>query len=355
MLTAIDLYAGAGGATQGLRQAGFSVLAAVELDAVAVKTYQVNHPSVIVLNEDIQNVGPNALMTRLGLIRGELDLLNACPPCQGFSSLGKRDSNDERNELVLQTLKFVQAFGPKVVIIENVPGLRRDRRFHTVSTYLSDHGYTIRSYIVDAADFGVPQTRRRLILLGVRDAYEDSLPLSLFELLPKDFSKERQLAIDWIKKAGTINQTTDPIHKTRKCSPAVQARIASIPEGGSRFDLPAEHILECHKGIKGATAAYGRIAADDVAPTITTRCTTASCGRFIHPTENRTISLREAALLQTFPSAYFFAGSYGNIERQIGNAFPVRLAEAFGFITKSLLQRYGHYSGHSPLFHRSMG
>lgn len=336
MLTAIDLYAGAGGATQGLRQAGFIVLSAVELDAVAARTYQYNHPSVTLINADIQSVVPTELMARLGLAKGEITLLNACPPCQGFSSIGKRNSEDMRNDLVFEVLKFVRAFHPKIVIIENVPGLRRDQRHSIVSTTLSDEGYDVRSYLIDAADFGVPQTRKRLIIFGARDIKKDSLPSSLSSLLPKEFSTERQMVGEWLGKASSLGGN-DPLHVARTCSPKVQARIASIPIGGSRFDLPAEHILECHKDVKGATAAYGRMAANELAPTMTTRCTTASCGRFIHPTEDRAISLREAALIQTFPVDYVFFGKYGQIERQIGNALPVRLGEALGLIARCLV------------------
>lgn len=141
MLTALDLFAGAGGATQGLTDAGFRVLAAIEKDADAVATFEANHPGVRVLPQDINDVSPAALRDALGLDRGDLALLTACPPCQGFSTLGTRDRNDERNDLVASVWRYAQEFQPAAVLIENVPGLQSDARWDDLGRHLDEAGY----------------------------------------------------------------------------------------------------------------------------------------------------------------------------------------------------------------------
>lgn len=339
-LTAIDLFAGAGGATQGLRDAGYDVLLAIENEPTAAATFKANHEATHMVSKDIGEVNPASLQQEVSLSKGELTLLNACPPCQGFSTLGSNNEDDPRNELVLSMLPFVDEFEPKALILENVRGLKFDERLRQLKRALETESYGVKSYVVDAYDFGVPQHRRRLILLAFQDLDSDALPDYLSEELPADFDSSPQTAGQWIAKAGPIDQTDDPVHRARDHTPSVRARIEAIPVGGTRFDLPPEHQLECHKNLnrsRSAAAPYSRIVADEPAATLTTRCTTPSCGRFIHPTEHRGISLREAALLQTFPLEYRFIGNHGQVERQIGNALPVRLAEALGLVVAKLI------------------
>ncbi|MXW23872.1 MAG: DNA cytosine methyltransferase, partial [Chloroflexi bacterium] len=200
------------------------------------------------------------------------------------------------------------------------------------------------TWVVDAAGLGVPQRRRRLIVLAARGIRRCDLPFDPREILPLDFLLEAPPAEEVISLAGPLERTADPVHRARRVSPKVMERLSAIPVGGSHRDLPDDLRLGCHvrleqQGKKGATAPYGRIRIGEPAPTMTTRCTTVSCGRFVHPTEHRGISLREAALLQTFPPDYSFAGTYGAVERQIGNAVPVRLAEALGLAVREVLQR----------------
>ncbi|HEX9734629.1 MAG TPA: DNA cytosine methyltransferase [Thermoanaerobaculia bacterium] len=336
-MTAVDLFAGAGGATQGLKNAGFWVLAAVENDDSAAKTFSANHPETKLLQDDIKSVDAGGLRAELGLDVGELTLLKACPPCQGYSALGSGDPDDERNDLVLQAWRFVREFIPKAVTVENVPGLARDPRLALVVRRLRAIGYKVRSYLADAVDFGVPQRRRRLIVVAVRSRPELSLPESFAKLLPEGFG-ERTTAGKALAGAGPVDGA-DPVHRHRNHSPKVLARIRAVPVGGTRFDLPAEHRLACHErlGKHCACGSYGRIREDAPAPTLTTRCTTPACGSFIHPSEHRGLTLREAALLQTFPATYEFHGSYGQIEAQIGNAVPVRMAEGLGRVVAGLV------------------
>jgi DNA (cytosine-5)-methyltransferase 1 len=336
--TAIDLFAGAGGATTGLKAAGFEVRAAVEIDRHACQTYRLNHPETALLEVDIRSLSAASVLRAAGLRRGETTLLQACPPCQTWSSLGTNSTDDPRNELVSLVADFIRKLRPHAFVIENVPGLRSDWRLGALVADVERARYRVATYVVEASDFGVPQRRRRLIVLGVRGGRRIRLPDALVDILPGDFDRRTRTvreAIGHLEAAAG----NDPIHRSRRLSPVVQERVASLPPGGRRVDLPDALQLDCHRylGRRGATAAYGRMNADAIAPTLTTRCTTPACGTFIHPWEDRGITLREAALLQTFPANYAFVGGYDSIERQIGNAIPVRLAQAAGVAAKVLL------------------
>ena len=339
-LTAIDLFAGAGGATQGLRDAGYSVVAAIENDRDAGETYGANHPQTRLLHEDIEQVDPGRLRDALQLDVGQLTLITACPPCQGFSTLGRGDRSDPRNDLVSQVARFAAEFLPSVVLMENVPGLASDARYAEMTGFLKRLGYRSETYIVNAADFGVPQHRRRLICVAMRGNLTGALPKRLTDLLPQSFDVSPVDAVVALRQAGPVRTTADHLHRPRRHSAAVIERIKVIPPNGGRHDLPPRHRLKCHEKLDrhGASTVYGRIRTSGPAPTMTTRCTTPSCGRFIHPTEDRGITLREAALLQTFSKTYEFVGSHESVARQIGNAIPVRLAEALGEVVKVLLR-----------------
>lgn len=328
--TAIDLFSGAGGATQGLFDAGFDVIGAIEFDSVAAESYRLNHPKVRVWEKDIREVPAIEVQRVLQLAKGELTLLKACPPCQGFSSLaeGRITGDDPRNDLVTHTVRFVRVLRPKAVLVENVPGLGRDRRSRELLDAFAKMGYNARSYQVNAVEFGVPQKRKRLIILALR---------GLRTILPESLSVTDPETPVTVRKAfdelAVAVQSDDPLNTPRELSEQILRRVEAIPEGGNRFDLPIDLQLECHKklakeGKSGAAGSYGRLRWDEPAPTVTTRCTTPACGPFLHPRENRPITLREAAAIQTFPPTYKFSGTRGEIERQIGNAVPVRMASA---------------------------
>lgn len=341
-LTAIDLFAGAGGATQGLRDAGFEVRVGVEIDSDAAATWSLNHPGVM-LEADMRTVSGRQLMDAGGFEYGELDLLKACPPCQGFSSLrGSTHPDDARNDLVIDTLRIVDELYPRAVLIENVPGLRRDHRFESLTAGLRNRGYELEDYIIEASTLGVPQRRRRLVVIATRDGQS---PPSIDVLLPPVERRPRMTAGEALERFERDFAALDVSDTWRTSSKIVAERIAAVPIGGTRFDLPERLQLDCHKNLGGsagksrrnATGSYGRVRRDQPAPTMTTRCTTPACGSFIHPTRNRGLSLREAAAFQTFPVDYVWHGSYGSIERQIGNAVPVWMAEALGKAVASLL------------------
>lgn len=345
-LKAVDLFAGAGGATRGLQDAGFDVVGAIENDEFASQTYCANHASSMLLTADIREVDAERFRTKLGLRKGRLDLLKACPPCQGFSSLAKGAIDQGRNDLVFDALRFVDAFEPKILLLENVPGLRKDARMFRVAANLEEMGYTFRQYVVDAKDFGVPQRRKRLIAFASRRGF-GLPPANLTDLLPASFDPRPRTVRDAFEALARSISPEDPQNVYRQSKSDVAARIKAVPVNGTRFDLPAEHQLACHLRLtyddgrprRNATSSYGRLRLDEPSPTMTTRCTTPACGSFIHPTEHRGITLREAATLQTFPHRYRFLGHYESVERQIGNAVPVRMAQALGLIAREMLAR----------------
>lgn len=319
--TAIDLFSGCGGLSLGLKQAGFQVACAVELNPKAQETYRLNHTEVKLIPSDIRKVRVRTLMRELGMKAGQLDLLAGCPPCQGFSRIRTRNKSssdaDARNDLIFEFLRFVRGFRPKTVMLENVPALKDDPRFATFWAEMQRLGYHGQPEIQDAAKFGVPQRRKRLIYLAVRGRY----PLP--ELAATGEPKTVQDAIGALGPAGTSG---DPIHDIpENREPKTLALIRAVPhDGGSRTDLPEQFRLACHETTDGFRDVYGRMSWGEPAPTITGGCHNPSKGRFLHPVHDRAITLREAALLQGFPESYRFNAEHGKeaIALMIGNALP---------------------------------
>ncbi len=316
---AIDLFSGCGGLTLGLKRAGFRVIGAVEKDPLAVETYQANHRHVFVWSQDICTLPVAEVMSKLKLLPGQLDLLAGCPPCQGFSTIttlnGQVGFDDPRNDLVFQFVRFVRGLRPKAIMMENVPGLAKDRRIQEVVTELEAMGYHCTRDVLNAADYGVPQRRRRFILVAGLGA---KIPFG-------KFAQRKRTVREAFARLGK-GAKHDPLHNfPERRSDEVKQRIRLTPkDGGSRLDLGIENQLECHKKCNGFKDIYGRMAWDEVSPTITGGCFNPSKGRFLHPTKNRTITLREAALLQTFPMTYFFSLRRGksSAAQMIGNALP---------------------------------
>ena len=315
---AIDLFSGCGGLTLGLTQAGFRVVGAVEIDPLAVETYKANHKRVVIWEKDISKISAAEVMRRLKIQRGQLDLLAGCPPCQGFSTmttLNGRIGQDKQNDLVFEFLRFVRAMRPKAVMLENVPKLAKNRRFKTLHAELQRLGYEVNHSVLDAANYGVPQRRRRLILVA---GHGKKIPFG--KIAGKKTTVRNAFA-----KLGR-RAKTDELHNLPETrSDKVKKLIRQIPHnGGSRLDLGRRHQLDCHKKCEGFYDVYGRMSWDEVSPTITGGCCNPSKGRFLHPTKNRTITLREAALLQTFPPGYIFSLRRGKFSaaQMIGNALP---------------------------------
>jgi len=333
--TAIDLFSGAGGLSQGLSQAGFSVVGAIESVPVYAESYKMNHPATNLKISDITKVDPLEYMEELGLKVGELDLLAGCPPCQGYSTIGTRNRgqrNDPRNELVYEVLRFAIAFKPKSIMMENVPALDRDSRLKKLIDELEGIGYKVDHKVLKMSNYGVPQGRRRMIMLASR--------FGNIEVVKQELDEDKMATVrDAISFLPTAGSSNDPLHdKLGKPTDRVRRLIAMIPkDGGSRTDLGEEYQLECHKRTAGFKDVYGRMAWDKPSPTITGGCNNPSKGRFLHPEENRVITLREAALLQTFPSDYKFSFKAGKtgIAMMIGNALPPTFIE---FHARSIIQ-----------------
>jgi len=317
LLTAIDLFSGCGGLTEGLKQAGFSVVGAVEIDRLAVETYRANHPDVgHVWTADIRHLPVSHVKKRLRLLAG-------CPPCQGFSSMRTRNRggevDDPRNDLVFDFLRFVLGLQPKTVMMENVPGLKSNWRMQLLLSVLKCLGYHLdhlSTQVCDVADYGVPQRRRRLLLLTSRAG-----PISI---APAEADRRTvKWALQGLRSPGTSGDMLHDLPEKRS------ARVLNViqqvgRDGGSRGDLEDRYQLECHKNCDGFKDVYGRMAWDSVAPTITSGCVNPSKGRFLHPDQDRAITLREAALLQSFPRDYQFSLRKGKFAaaKLIGNALP---------------------------------
>lgn len=332
--TAIDLFSGAGGLTQGLKQAGFNVVGAVENHKTYAESFRLNHPATLLEEGDIVEVDPIKYMKLLGLKVGELDLLAGCPPCQGYSTIGTRNRgkrDDPRNELVYEVLRFAIAFQPKTIMMENVPALDKDARLQKLISDLEDLGYSVDHKVLKMSHYGVPQARRRMIMLASR--------LGNIEVVKQELDTSKMATVrDAISFLPPVGKSGDPLHDiTENRSEKVKKLISMIPkDGGSRTDLGEEYQLECHKKTNGFRDVYGRMAWNKPSPTITGGCNSPSKGRFLHPEENRGITLREAALLQTFPQGYKFSFKSGKqgVAMMIGNALPPTFIE---FHAKGLL------------------
>jgi DNA (cytosine-5)-methyltransferase 1 len=323
-LSAVDLFCGAGGLTVGLRRAGFAVLGAIDIEPVAIRAYRLNHSETTVWEGDISRLDPAEMRRLLGLRPGELDLLAGCPPCQGFSNMrtlnGSQRVADSRNRLVMQIARYAAEFRPRAVMLENVPGLAADWRSSRLRGALRKLGYRVCDATLDTAAFGVPQHRRRYVLVAQRTG------------APRLATADSQVTTvrDAIGALPTAGASGDRLHDHGEHRGSkVRKLIAAVPHnGGSRGDLDDTWQLPCHKRTDGFHDVYGRMSWDDTAPTITGGCINPSKGRFLHPSADRAITLREAALLQTFPVDYKLplnemagCGKYAMAEL-IGNALP---------------------------------
>lgn len=317
--TAIDLFCGPGGLTVGLKQAGFRVIGAVDDNELAVETYKTNHRIPIVWRRDIRKLSVAEVKRVLDLSPGQLDLLAGCPPCQGFSRLatlnGSYNIRDERNNLILEFSRFVRGLKPKTIMLENVPVLSSHRLFKQFCKQLNELGYTVNYDILNVQYYGVPQRRRRLILIAARKGIIEFAK-------PNDDMVTVRDAIGNLPRPG---KSGDPLHDCLvEYSDKVKKLIKRIPkDGGSRKALGCDQ-LACHQRLSGFGDVYGRMSWNHVAPTITSGCYTPSKGRYLHPRQNRVITLREAALLQSFSPKYYFSLKRGKgpAAVMIGNALP---------------------------------
>lgn len=381
-LTMIDLFAGAGGLSRGLEDAGFKPLYANELVPEFAETYQLNHPETLVESKDIREVDPDQLRQTLGLALGELDLVAGGPPCQGFSvNAPSRSISDERNHLFLEYLRFVEAFQPKRVLIENVPGLvsfEGGRTLEAILESLRRLGYQADVQILYAPHFGVPQTRWRTIVLGALEATHDAVPMfpvpRYFAPARVNFTSrlgDRQLVHLPLKGSLETHVTiadaisdlpqlengehfpegapygTRPVseyqasmrvsaqgvhnHRAPRLSQLNLERLRHIPPGGNWTNIPEELLPAGMRRARKSdhTKRYGRLEPSELASTILTKCDP-HWGAYFHYGQLRSFSVREAARLQSFPDDYVFSGSLSDQFKQVGNAVPPLMANAIG-------------------------
>jgi len=334
----IDLFSGCGGSAYGFQQEGFPIKVAVDIDKNASLSFKNNFPQCNVISEDISYLSGKDLLAASGFSNGDSVVLIACPPCQGFSNARRNSQrlSDPRNKLIYEFLRITEEIMPIAFVMENVPGLATGMGkpiFLQILQKLHDLGYQTVYNVVNSADYGVPQKRRRLVLIGTK--YPNmrlQFPIKTHldpERYPghKPWRTVKDTISDLLPIVAGGRNTNDNLHVTANLSEKNIERLKKTPHnGGSRSSWPEELVLTCHKKTKGHMDVYGRMSWDQPSPTMTGGCVMISKGRFGHPEQDRAISLREAARLQTFPDNFQFIGNFGEIARQIGNAVPPLLA-----------------------------
>lgn len=339
----VDFFSGCGGTSCGFRDAGCEIIAGIDSDENAASTFALNFPEATVFNRDIRLISTDALKPLIDNDSESL-LFSACAPCQPFSKQNRQKKNgDKRARLLDEFSRFVKLYLPDYIFIENVPGIQKDtaegsplKRFLSL---IKELGYPHPSIkVVTALCYGVPQLRPRLIILASRHEMPLSFPHETHGLNEGQIT--HSTVRDWIgdlpKLEAGSQDPYDPDHKASNLSPKNLERIRQTPEGGDRRNWPDYLQLECHRKLSkecdkvGHTDVYGRLSFDKPASALTTRCISYSNGRFGHPVQDRALSLREAACLQTFPRSFRFTGSLHSKARQVGNAVPPLLAKHFG-------------------------
>lgn len=334
-ITAIDLFCGAGGLTRGLLDAEIKVVAGIDIDGKSRYPYEQNNDTTFI-QKDVHKVTGGEIQTLFG--NAELRLLAGCAPCQPFSTYSRSTKRQKEHQdwgLLREFARLVKETKPELVTMENVPSLKSQPVFDEFLAAL--RGYHVWVDIVDLSKLGVPQTRKRLVLLASR--------LGEITLTQEESEQTVRQAIEHLPAPG---DSDDPLHIASRLSATNLERIQASRPGGTWRDWPEHLRASCHRKSTGATypSVYGRMRWDEPGPTITTQCFAYGSGRFGHPEQDRAITLREAALLQTFPSDYEFIAPgepvvFSSLGRIIGNAVPVRLGKVIGdSIQKHLLSAH---------------
>ena len=325
---AVDLFCGIGGMTHGLIRSGIDVTAGFDIDPSCRYAYETNNPHASFIESDIRCINSSDIAPFYA--DAATTALVGCAPCQPYSShnrrLRSRGGND--SPLVCEFCRLVQETSPDIVSMENVPGLRRHAAFQDFVSELNHLKYNVACDVLYCADYGIPQKRRRLVLLASRIG-DISLPLPT-----NTRTTVADFLVDLPDLAAGERHSEDPAHVTLPLTPKNRKRIQQSRPGSSWRDWDDQDISKCHKTAY-FPASYGRMRWDALAPTITTQFCYYSTGRFGHPRQDRTISIREGALLQTFPKDYSLAKGHDSVSvsqlaRHIGNAVPVTLAQAIG-------------------------
>lgn len=343
--TVIDLFAGAGGFTQGFKEAGFRPVFAVEMNSDAAATYDKNFGAHCIAG-DINDV----------LDFPDVDVIIGGPPCQGFSNLGSHLPNDPRNQLWRHFVRAVKQVCPLVFVVENVPPLLKSEEGQELIRETQAMGYNVEGRILNAADYGSFQVRKRTIIIGSRLG-----PVTFPEQTNADPAKNNGSFLAF-PAWGTVRQaigdlplepTGENLHIGRHPTAKSLERYRCIPPGGNRWNLPQRLMPECwKKKTKGGTDLFGRLLWDAPSVTIRTEFFKPEKGRYLHPEADRPITHREAARLQGFPDDFEFIGSKIEIAKQIGNAVPVQLAYAIALAVRKMITPSSYPSPSHPEFFR---
>lgn len=334
----IDLFCGIGGLTHGFKNVGFNVLAGYDIDDSCRFAFEYNNNTQFI-KKDIKEIQAKDLKKQYS--KDAIKILVGCAPCQPFSNYShKTKSKNEKWQLLYEFGRLVQEVQPDIVSMENVPGLPKfgkGKVYNAFRKVLRDNNYKLSEAIVNCPDYGIPQYRKRFVLLASK--------LGDIKLIPKTHTPDIYISVaDTIRSLEPLRHgeqsKKDPIHRANKLSAKNLKRIKQSKPGGTWRDWDEDLLLECHKKNSGKTyvSVYGRMEWNKPAPTMTTHCVGIGNGRFGHPEQDRAISLREAALFQTFPIDYQFVKKGGSftvktISTHIGNAVPPRLGEV---IAKSI-------------------
>lgn len=334
----IDLFSGVGGLSLGFRLEGFEVVLANEIDKEIATSYRINHPETVMINDDITKLKIDEVFKEY---QGKVNGIIGGPPCQGFSQKGQRKTiKDDRNFLFLYFFNVVKYIKPQFFVMENVPNL-----LTTEAGYFKDEiknlfgsiGYSLSLGIVNAADHGVPQNRRRALVIGCLDGkielpklllkrttiWDAISDLAYLESAEGEFEQQYKFApLSDYQRSLRVNSKKLYNHEATKHSPIALERLAMIPPNCGKESLPKEHLT---KSIFSGT--WTRMVKEEISVTITTRFDTPSSGKFTHPFLNRAITVREAARIQSFPDDFIFYGSKGSQMKQVGNAVPPILAQ----------------------------
>lgn len=366
---AIDIFSGCGGVSCGLTLAGFKIKAAVEIEQNAINTYKNYKPfkKVNVMHADICKLDGKKILKAAKIKEDEIYLFAGCPPCQSFSRQNPKNRNktvEERKKLLFEFLRVIEEIKPPFLLMENVPGIESDFNREILEEFLNrlKEQYEVIHDILNAANFGVPQLRKRFVLHAVRlDIHKELLECGYKFELPKE--THCQNGGRGLKQWKTVHEAIgdlppikagetypdDGIIHNHKCADLSEKNIKRIKiireNGGSRTCLPDNLVLECHKKkddcgniFSGHRDVYGIMDADKPSPTMTGGCLCYSKGRYGHYEQNRAISIREAARLQTFPDDFIFSNSLSDAALQIGNAVPIDLVRASGDVLKQAMR-----------------
>ena len=333
----VDLFCGIGGLSYGMKTVGFHIKGGFDIDPTCKFAYEYNNGAPFFF-KDIKEVKRKDIRPLYS--DGAVRILAGCAPCQPFSTYANKNKNKDpsKYDLLYEFGRLVETVRPDIVTMENVPSIRAFKLKNVLNDFinlLEDEKYHVSVKIVFCPQYGIPQTRKRLVLLASKFGEIDLLPPTITD--PNDYVTVRGTIGDLEPLAAGEVSKTDPLHRAASLSPLNLRRIQATKEGGSWRDWPDELKLRCHKSSTGKSfgSVYGRMKWDEPSPTMTTECTGIGNGRFGHPEQDRAISAREAALLQTFPMNYkFFEDerkvSLTKASRYIGNAVPPKLGEIIG-------------------------